>query len=336
MGQVHYFQRYSQRENVVTNNTLLLFSRLYNYSTAKFQTLLNGIFNEDVEIGINIFQQQKSKDSVPDGYLSQKSVKIVIETKLHSSFDSKQLKNHLKAFDKEEQQFLLGIGTEAPSNKLKEEIQTYISQFNEEENKNVVIIFTTFKDIINHFNSSISDYDFELKGLVNDYEAFCIDEELIPKNDLLLRMVLSGPSFEVNIKSGLYFDPEDRGYSKYNFIGLYTNKAIRAIGKIENIIVAELENDELKVKSSTNQVQKQQIDKIINAITLANSINGWNISKGHKFHIVEKFIEIEYKKASPKAPFGTKVFNLKDLFPQIDSETEIETIGKILNSSIWF
>ncbi len=40
MSEIHYFQRYSQKENVITNNTLLLFSRLYNHSPQKFNLFL--------------------------------------------------------------------------------------------------------------------------------------------------------------------------------------------------------------------------------------------------------------------------------------------------------
>ena len=46
MSSVHYFQRYSQPENVVTNNTLLLLSQLYNYSPKKFSEMIN------VDLGI--------------------------------------------------------------------------------------------------------------------------------------------------------------------------------------------------------------------------------------------------------------------------------------------
>lgn len=33
---IHYFQRYHQKENVATANTMLLLSRLYSYSPNKF------------------------------------------------------------------------------------------------------------------------------------------------------------------------------------------------------------------------------------------------------------------------------------------------------------
>ncbi len=45
MSNIHYFPRYSQKENMVTNNTLLLFSQLYNNSTVKKVTaaiIING------------------------------------------------------------------------------------------------------------------------------------------------------------------------------------------------------------------------------------------------------------------------------------------------------
>ena len=40
MADVHYFPRYTQRENFVTNNTLLLFQRLYDYNLRKFGKFL--------------------------------------------------------------------------------------------------------------------------------------------------------------------------------------------------------------------------------------------------------------------------------------------------------
>lgn len=33
---IHYFQRYHEKENVATANTMLLLSRLYQYSSDKF------------------------------------------------------------------------------------------------------------------------------------------------------------------------------------------------------------------------------------------------------------------------------------------------------------
>lgn len=52
MASIHYFPRYSQKENMVTNNTLLLFSRLYNNSPYKFKLFMNNLLEDsEVEIG---------------------------------------------------------------------------------------------------------------------------------------------------------------------------------------------------------------------------------------------------------------------------------------------
>lgn len=40
MTDIHYFPRYSQPENVVTNNTLLLLLRLYQYNRFKFERFM--------------------------------------------------------------------------------------------------------------------------------------------------------------------------------------------------------------------------------------------------------------------------------------------------------
>ena len=72
---------------MTTNNTLLLFSRLYNNSNDKFNRFLVNLFeDESIEFDtkINFKQQVKSENSVPDGMIYQESFKIVLETKLGS------------------------------------------------------------------------------------------------------------------------------------------------------------------------------------------------------------------------------------------------------------
>jgi len=48
MSSIHYFQRYSQPENVATNNTLLLLSRLYHDSPNKFKGFLNDLLDDKI------------------------------------------------------------------------------------------------------------------------------------------------------------------------------------------------------------------------------------------------------------------------------------------------
>lgn len=82
--QIHYFQRYHSKENVDTSNTMLMLSRLYNYNADKFFSMLNSlILGEDESPEITFDLQVIGDDSVPDAVISQKSFKIVVETKLY-------------------------------------------------------------------------------------------------------------------------------------------------------------------------------------------------------------------------------------------------------------
>ena len=90
--QIHYFQRYHSKENVDTSNTMLMLSRLYNYNADKFFSMLNSlILGEDESPEITFDLQVVGDDSVPDAVISQKSFKIVVETKLYNQFYKQQL-----------------------------------------------------------------------------------------------------------------------------------------------------------------------------------------------------------------------------------------------------
>lgn len=52
MSRVSYFQRFSQKENHVTNNTLLILRHIYRAAPHKIGSLLNALLEEDVSIGL--------------------------------------------------------------------------------------------------------------------------------------------------------------------------------------------------------------------------------------------------------------------------------------------
>ncbi|MEI6490090.1 MAG: hypothetical protein WCP52_14055, partial [Bacteroidota bacterium] len=153
MSSIHYFQRYSQPENVATNNTLLLLSRLYQDSPNKFKGFLNDLLDDnDLEAGIQFNQQQKGKGSVPDGNLSQVSFKVVVETKLHKHFSLQQLTEHLNSFGTEQHQVLLSLSPKLPDNSLKLQIESAVSSFNSQNKTAIKYLPTTFQEIVSKYN----------------------------------------------------------------------------------------------------------------------------------------------------------------------------------------
>lgn len=328
MSKVHYFQRYHQKENVVTNNTLLLFSRLYNYSPNKFKQFIETLTEIEINVGVDFFQQEKSKSSVPDGIISQSSFKIVLETKLGDNFSNHQLKSHLDEFGNEKEQILFALAPKHITEEQKNTLIKEVSQFNTENYKNVNFINTTFKQIIETYNEVISDYDIELKDIIDDFEDFCSVSGLLPVTSPRMLVVACGWTLKHNFERNVYYDPDDRGYTRCTHLGIYNNKRVKGVGKIENIVTAHIKDGQLVVTDCTNgnptEKQKQNIIDIIND---AKVDLGWNISTGHKFFCVDKFYDTEFIKNTPNGLLGRRYFYINDYIS--------EASDKILQTDIY-
>src|SRR4051812_28535883 len=104
MTGIYYFPRYSQRENFVTSNTLLLLHRLYDINRHRFKRFIEALIGDEASdlpesLGLRIQQQIASDRSVLDGFLVQQGLRIGIETKLSAStFYVDQIRRHLSAF----------------------------------------------------------------------------------------------------------------------------------------------------------------------------------------------------------------------------------------------
>lgn len=145
---IHYFQRYHEKENVATANTMLLLSRLYQYSSDKFFRFLKSEFFSDSfepEIAFNL--QEKSVDSIPDATITQESFKIVVETKMSDWFYSDQLMRHLNSFSGEKYKVMITLAPELMAEDKKETFEKQLKEYNATQDHPVIHINTTF-DIV--------------------------------------------------------------------------------------------------------------------------------------------------------------------------------------------
>ena len=76
--------------------------------------------------------QVAGDDSVPDAVISQKSFKIVVETKLYNQFDKRQLVNHLKEFGSEDIKVLLTLDPRPMKQQLFDEMTVELKKYNDE------------------------------------------------------------------------------------------------------------------------------------------------------------------------------------------------------------
>ena len=120
---ISLFSGYNTKENRLTNYCMLVLKTLYDNNPKYLGEFLSSI-NENLSglVGVKFTQQEKKKSSIPDGFISQDSFVIYIETKNYDWFYDSQLEAHLTALNKEKngKKFLIALGNfeSTPQNKF--------------------------------------------------------------------------------------------------------------------------------------------------------------------------------------------------------------------------
>lgn len=335
---IHYFQRYHSKENVATANTMLLLSRLYSYSSDKFFAFLKSEFFEDSfepEITFNL--QEKSTKSIPDATITQESFKIVVETKMSDWFYSDQLMRHLESFGDEKYKVIITIAPELMSEDKKTAFESELRDYNTTQKHKIKHKNTTFEILANVIQEFIDDKDYEMQEVLDDYLNYCYNDGLITKSDSwkYLRMQLAGTTFDFNIKEKVYYDKVDRGFRAHDYLALYKNKSIRAIGKVcARIVAVETDDGNIKFTSEFGNLTEERKMTIQRAIA-DGDIYGYDLhSIEHRYFFVEEFYETDFKKITPRAPMGSRVFNLSEILGT-EEMPGVKEIAENLKEKTW-
>ncbi len=336
---IHYFQRYHSKENVVTSNTMLMLARLYNYNADKFFTMINAlILGEDETPEITFNLQVAGDDSVPDAVISQKSFKIVVETKLYNQYGLDQLTNHLKQFADEEIKVLLTIDPKPMKNKMLEDLAIKLANYNTgrlaELKTPVKHTNLTFEQLIKAMEDIVDDRDTEIIAVLDDFKAYCFDERLISDREKWMRAVTAGRTLRDNIELNLYYDDAAHSFSDHGYIGLYSNKSIRAVGRLEKTVVVN-PGDESPYNTETGEALTDfESDNIRSAMKRAKE-NGYSLDDvPHRFFLVDKFYAMDFRKASKNPIQKSKFFNLGEMLGY-EKMPDTAEIAKDLNGKTW-
>lgn len=311
--QIHYFQRYHEKENVATANTMLLLSRLYSYSSDKFFRFLKSeYFSDSFNPEIIFTLQEKSVDSIPDATITQESFKIVVETKMSDWFYEDQLLRHLNSFSDEKYKVMITLAPELMEEGKKTAFEQKLKEYNEKQIHPVIHINTTFEDMANAISDILDDRDYEMQDVLSDYLNYCYTDGLIPVSDSwkYLRMQLAGTTLDFNVSAGVYYDNAERGFRAHDFLGLYKNKSVRAVGKVIARITAVETEDGVKYNIEFGDLTDERKETIVKAMADGDS-HGYDLrSIEHRYFFVDKFYETDFKKITPRAPMGTRIFDL--------------------------
>ena len=308
---IHYFQRYHQKENVETANTMLLLNRLYTYSPNKFYRLIKNFLPQNAEIEMELELQKKTKNSVPDAAISQPSFKIVVETKLNGNFDIPQLIGHLDAFENEKYKVLLTLDPKPMKEQIRNKLQNVLYKYNEDNNTNISHFNTTFEEILKNIEAIIDERDYDMQDILQDYSEYCYSEGLIPDSWKRMRVQLAGTTLDINKKLNLYYDSIDRSFSEHDYLGLYNQKSVRAVGKITAIILNKFENGEWIYVPEKGTLTDDIKNKIVEAREDAKKY-GYDMTNSRYF-VVDEFYETDFKKETPYAPMGSRMFDLTEV-----------------------
>jgi len=333
MGKVHIFQRYSQRENLVTNNTLLFLSRLQDYSNKKFEKVINAILQENnliLNIGVNFYQQERGANSVPDGNISQDEFKVAIETKLFDNFSLSQLKDHVKSLFKEsgKNRILLALSKSEVSKEIKSQVISYLKSINSD----IKFASISFSGLIELVSQNIAEYEIDFQEVIDEFQEFCNENELTKDEADYMLVVTAGISLKENIEYGLYYDPVTRNHNTdFKYLGLYSNKSIVAVGEVVNCVSADLGENKIIIHNSTKEVSGEIQGRILEMI---KNTDYYDIRKGHKFYVVDRFYETNYIKKSPGSLRGKRYFKISDILGGKSGMSGSE-LAELINDKEW-
>lgn len=334
---IYYFQRYHEKENVATANTMLLLSRLYSYSSDKFFSFLKAEYfsdSFDPEIIFNL--QEKSVDSIPDATITQESFKIVVETKMSDWFYEDQLLRHLKSFGEEKYKVMITLAPELMEKKKKDDFEEKLHEYNKTQHYPIIHINTTFEAMANAIGDVLDDRDYEIQDVLDDYLNYCYTDGLIPVSDAwkYMRMQLAGTTFDFNISENVYYDNAERRFRAHDTLGLYKNKSVRAIGKVIARITAVETEHGVKYEVESGELTDERKAIIKKAMADGDS-HGYDLRTiQHRYFFVEKFYETDFKKVTPRAPMGTRIFDLTQVLGT-DDIPDTEEIAQVLMTKSW-
>lgn len=231
---------------------------------------------------------------------------------------------------------MITLASELMSKEKLVDFENRLKEYNAIQTYSVKYINTTFEIMANAIRGVIDDRDYEMQDVLEDYLNYCYKDGLIPVSDSwkYLRMKLAGTTIDFNIGNKVYYDKAERGFRAHDYLRLYKQKSVRAIGKICARITAI--ETELGIKytpefGELNDECKQLIQKAM----AAGYSHGYSLRTiKHRYFFVENFYETDFKKISPGGSMGTGIFDLSDLL-ETDKLPDVEKIVEILKNKSW-
>jgi hypothetical protein len=313
---ISYFQRYSQRENHVTNNTLLVMRHLYQTAPGKLEQVVRELVGQEaVSLGLTFHQQTRGSASVPDGLISQAAFRLYFETKLGPALDHDQLLRHITSIadgrtPSAGEAFLVGLSTEPTAAKEKESISAVARA------QGVVFATSTFADLVTALDATCAPHDVALRAILDDFTEFLASEDLLFQSDDWMLVVPCGVSLAENQRFGIYYDGIDRPKrSPCAFLGAYSEKSIRLVGRITAVLACGYAGGAVEVIEAERGSPTADALKRIAAVIEATPYYDLR-SEEHRYYVVDEFVDTNLIKRDKGPIRGAQYLQISPLLPK--------------------
>ena len=332
---ISQFQTYSQKENTVTNNVLLMLSRLNDLDIQYYRSIIELLNEENPQQAYRpgpIFKQQVgSGNGIIDGHIEVKPSKIVIEAKLNTTEHPEKLIKYGVAFESISQNQLWHLSSVKFSD---EEVKVIRSRLkNTYPDRQIQFNSLTYEDLVNCLNAIYeeNDHDQELKLLMKDFRNYCQESNLISNADYKLLYVPTGFSYDWNRRHNMYYCPAHWHSQPFRYFGLYNWKSVRTISEIEATIVADFDSIQSKLIVHSEGHTQRQIDRLQVGLEDLNETH-----EGLKYYILpeDRVFDTDFKKSSPGGIQGYRYKDLRD-YLSTDDYDDLQFIASELRQVTW-
>lgn len=327
MSEITMFAAYSHKENIVTNNTMLLLKTIYNDSLVVFDRLISRLVDLDgLEFGLKFEQQVYFKigdaAGIVDGLIQQKPIRIFIETKATDWFHTEQIERYKKFLaaprSKNERNILILLSNFESKNRLFNEV---LGPLSDDRDEAVPIAAIGFDELLQAVKDEVRSENDVIRTMIVDFETYLTEKGLLPTWAGTLTVIPMGGSLELNKRHGCYSCPsQKRGYShaRAKFVGFYNQKKIDDVAEIDAVMEMKSRDQESwdfkwNNTEADEKILKARAEKIIaDRDYYANN----DFDRGDAilfFLLSNQQTDVNFQKESPGGIMGRRYMRFKDV-----------------------
>lgn len=346
MSIIRNFPTYSTKENIVTNNTMLLLGRVYKIDPNLFQKFLVSVLElNDMQIGPSFDQQISSGgDGIPDAMIFQPSFRIVVEAKLYESefWDKERYTSH---FNNESVRILITLSKkEMAADRLEEfnaSLKDYdnLKGFQSDTNHKHLTYINLVYNLRLVVEATRTRYKVELDELLEDYESFLSELGLIDDEHLRMHVVPVGQTYELNLAQNLYYNQTRFNYSAHKYIGLYFAKEIRFVGEPKIVFIPRRGEDGvlkytfIKGQQLFTDERRAEFERFLKEFV---DEEGYGDDGGIRYHLVDKWEPTSFLKKTSGGIMGPRHCFLPDYIDKtLLTESDAARVAAQLNNKTW-